>query len=211
MSNEHPVHPSTKSLLKATAIAVIAACVLLMTIVLPAEYGIDPTGIGTKLGLTKLGEAAATPSPETSKAAETIAVDAKPAEAQLDAVGQPLKPVDDSVVTKHEGTYHEETMTVTLEPGKGAEIKAHMKGGETFVFNWAVAGGDVASDFHGEKVDAKKDEYTSYWIDGAMANASGSFTAPFDGRHGWYWLNRGDKPVTVTVKVSGFYKDLFRP
>ena len=206
--------PSTKRLLKATVIAVIVACTLLITIVLPAEYGIDPTGIGTRLGLNKLGEAASATEPSSTGdvAEEKQAVNEAPAtEEKVDAVGQPLKAVDDSMLTKHEGDYRVETMTVTLEPGKGAEIKARMKGGESFVFHWAVTGGEVASDFHGEKVDAKKDEYTSYWIDGAMASASGSFTAPFEGRHGWYWLNRGDKPVTVTVKVTGFYQELFRP
>ena len=202
MSTDHPVHPSTKSLLKATAIAIIISCVLLITIVLPAEYGVDPTGIGTRLGLNKLGEAAE----------EKQAVNEVPAsEEKVDAVGQPLKAVDDSMLTKHEGDYRVETMTVTLEPGTGAEIKARMKGGESFVFHWAVTGGEVASDFHGEKLNAAKDEYTSYWIDGAMSRASGSFTAPFEGRHGWYWLNRSDKPVTVTVKVTGFYQELFRP
>ncbi len=213
MSSIQTPHPSVKSLLKAIAGAIIVGGLILVTTVLPAEFGIDPTGIGAKLGLTKLGEATEKTSAEVSSAAEAEMPNAEvePAEGQLDAVGQPMKPVEDSVVTKHKDNYHEETVSVTLEPGQGAEIKAHMKGGESFVFNWTVAGGEVASDFHGEKLDAKKDEYTSYWIDGAMANASGSFTAPFDGKHGWYWLNRGDKPVTVTVKVSGFYKDLFRP
>lgn len=213
MTSIQTPHPSVKSLLKATVVAIIVAALVLVTTVLPAEYGIDPTGIGTKLGLTRLGEASSDTSTGVSNAVEELqpTADVKPAEEKLDAVGQPLKPVDDTAVTKHEGDYHEETMTVSLEPGKGAEIKAHMNGGESFVFTWTVAGGEVASDMHGDKIDAKNDEYTSYWIEGAMAKASGSFIAPFEGKHGWYWLNRGDKPVTVTVKVSGFYKELFRP
>jgi hypothetical protein len=48
--------PSTASLLKSTAIALGAAGVLLVTVVLPAEYGIDPTRIGGMLGLTSMGE-----------------------------------------------------------------------------------------------------------------------------------------------------------
>ena len=43
--------PSTRKLLKSTALAVLVACVLLVTVVMPAEYGIDPTGIGNVLGL----------------------------------------------------------------------------------------------------------------------------------------------------------------
>jgi len=44
--------PSTAKLLRSTAIAVITAGALLVTIVLPSEYGIDPTGVGTALNLT---------------------------------------------------------------------------------------------------------------------------------------------------------------
>jgi hypothetical protein len=38
----------------ATAIAVAGAAVVLVTIVLPAEYGLDATGVGRVLGLTAL-------------------------------------------------------------------------------------------------------------------------------------------------------------
>jgi hypothetical protein len=43
-----------------------------------------------------------------------------------------------------------------------------------------------------------------------QTEAQGSFIAPFDGTHGWYWRNRGDQPVTVKLKVSGFYEKIFK-
>ena len=48
------LHASTPQLLKATALALAVAGAILLTTVLPAEYGIDPTGIGKALGLTAL-------------------------------------------------------------------------------------------------------------------------------------------------------------
>ena len=48
--------PSSESLLKSTLVALLAAIVILVTIVLPAEYGIDPTRIGRVLDLTQMGE-----------------------------------------------------------------------------------------------------------------------------------------------------------
>ena len=48
--------PSTAQLLRSTVIALIAAIVILVTMVLPAEYAIDPTGAGRVLGLTEMGE-----------------------------------------------------------------------------------------------------------------------------------------------------------
>ena len=217
MSSNSSQHPSIPRLLKATAIAVIIACVVLVTTVLPAEYGIDPTGIGAKLGLNKISEAAAakelTPSLGNEPIAEKqpVAVSNSSNEEKLDAVGQPVKPIDDKVVTKHEGDFRTETMTVTIAPNKGAEIKTKMKAGDSFVFYWQATGGQVASDMHGDKLNAAEGEYTSYWIATPRASASGSFTAAFEGKHGWYWLNRSDKPVTLTVKVSGFQTELFRP
>ncbi len=47
---------SRTRLLWTTLIALIAAAVLLITIVLPAEFGIDPLGSGRLLGLTDMAE-----------------------------------------------------------------------------------------------------------------------------------------------------------
>src|SRR3990167_20175 len=48
--------PSAQKLFRSTLSAVVVAGVLLVTIVLPSEYAIDPTGVGSALGLTKMGE-----------------------------------------------------------------------------------------------------------------------------------------------------------
>lgn len=196
--------PSNRRLLKATAIAIAAASVILVTAVLPAEYGLDPTGIGARLGLTAL----ANPSEDVSL--PVVAAAAAPATVELDAVGQPLKPVEGASVNRREIAYRSESMSVTLPPGEGAEIKAPMLAGDGMVFHW-TATGEVASDMHGERTGAAKDEYTSYWIEPPRRQASGTFTAPFDGVHGWYWVNKTSDVVTVEVEVSGFQQALFRP
>lgn len=48
--------PSTAKLIKSTILALIGAGGLLVTVVMPSEYGIDPTGIGQVLGLKNMGE-----------------------------------------------------------------------------------------------------------------------------------------------------------
>lgn len=50
---QHPIQ-STASLIKALVVAILVALLLFVTLVLPAEYGIDPTGIGSALGLNNL-------------------------------------------------------------------------------------------------------------------------------------------------------------
>lgn len=209
-----PVHsPSSRRLLVATGLAVVVAAVLLVTAVLPAEFGIDPTGIGARLGLDALAK---TPLPTISanvvesNAPTSDAVLAPAAASALDAVGQPVKPVDATPVSKREGAYRTDALSTTLAPGKGAEIKAQMLTGDGMVFRW-TASGPVAVDMHGERTGATDGEYTSYWIEPARTEAAGSFTAPFDGSHGWYWLNRGAEPVTIQVEVAGFQQKLFVP
>jgi len=48
--------PSSSQLLKSTIIALAVAGALLLCVVIPAEYGKDPTGVGELLGLKKMGE-----------------------------------------------------------------------------------------------------------------------------------------------------------
>ena len=48
--------PSTAKLIRSTIIAAIVALILLVTVVMPAEYALDPTGAGRLLGLTEMGE-----------------------------------------------------------------------------------------------------------------------------------------------------------
>ena len=102
-------------------------------------------------------------------------------------------------------------MALTLKPGEGAEIKAAMRKGDHFVFGWTAENGKVNFDMHGEPPNAGNDEFTSFWKGREQADGHGIFTAPFDGTHGWFWRNRGHAPVTVRVKVSGFYERLYRP
>ena len=51
-----PPAPSARKLIVGSAAVVAIAAVALVVFILPAEYGIDPTGAGRALGLTKLSE-----------------------------------------------------------------------------------------------------------------------------------------------------------
>jgi hypothetical protein len=182
-----PLHATVPQLLRATAIALVGSGALLVTTVLPAEYGLDPTGIGKVLGLTALH------APEETSEVATVEV-----------------PTPQTAVISNDAPFHTESMSLILQPGEGAEIKAQMREGESFVFSWSTDGEPVNFDMHGEQPNAG-DEFSSYWRDRGLTRAHGSFIAPFDGDHGWYWSNKGSKPVTVTVRVSGFFEKLFRP
>lgn len=185
--NPSPLHPTNSQLLKATAGAAFAAAVVLVVAVLPAEYGRDPTGLGRVLGLTALKASV-------------------PAETDLNPAGTP--PTLEQAVLASDTPFKTGEMSVTLQPGVGAEVKALMRAGESFVFSW-TADAPVHFDMHGEKPN-DGDNYASYWRDRSQTAAHGSFSAPYDGTHGWYWKNPGSAPVTVTVKVSGYYEKLYQ-
>ena len=189
-NNNHHL-PTLPQLFKATCIAVLAAGAILITIVLPSEFGIDPTGIGKAMGLTVLSATYA----EAARQPDTMI-------AQKPVVQTPAQ-----TVTKSNVPFRNDEMSLTLKPDEGAEIKSTMRKGEKIVFNWATDGGSVNVDMHGEKPNAG-DKFTSYWKAKQITSDQGSFIAPFDGTHGWYWRNRGDKPVMVRVRVSGFYENL---
>ena len=184
--------PSPMRLVRATLTAAALAGVLLVTVVLPAEYGIDPTGIGRATGLYRAPEAAAEPLPEGA-ASDTGA--AAPGAGSLFKSATP---------------YRSDEMSLTLAPGEGAEIKAQMNAGERLVFSWTSSGGGVDVDMHGEAAD-KTGGDRSYWTGEFEAGGHGAFEAPMAGNHGWFWQNLNDTPVTITVKTSGFYRRLFKP
>ena len=170
--------PNKKVLNRATVIAVGVAAVLLVTVVLPAEYGVDKTGVGGLLGLTEMGRmkrAAAQPSttaPTTSLA---------PLNYQPGQIAE---------------------LQVPLAPGEGREVKASMRAGGTMKYQWSTNNLPVHYELHGEPRGGGKGVYTSYKIDVSKSEA-GDFTAPMEGTQGWYWRNDTPMPVSVTVKASG--------
>lgn len=186
-----------KTLAKASFGAAAVAAVLLVTCVLPAEAGIDPTGIGGMLGIAGM-------------ATGTAESDAEVAPATSLAGAAPAAVLPSRATIERASAMRSDTMTIELPPHSGKEVKAHMNAGDSFVFEWK-ASSPVKVDMHGEHPNAAEGEFTSYWKERELASAKGDFTAPFEGTHGWYWRNKGDTPVTITVKTNGFYKDLFRP
>jgi len=180
--------PSTKSLIKATGIAAVIGLLTLIIAILPAEYGIDPTGLGGAMGLTMLSQANA----------------AEPASSEVGSSSDNLLALPAGPVWKTSGKLSSDTTRVTLKPGEGLEVKATMNAGDRMVFNWASEGGPVNFDMHGERYN-DGDNFTSYWQGRNEPAANGAFEAPFDGTHGWYWRNRGDETVTIVLRTSGFY------
>jgi hypothetical protein len=200
--------------------SVLAATVLLVSVVLPAEYGIDPLGTGKHLGLTAIAEAS-TPA-EASAPTELLppAVDG----ATILPVLQPTKHtsrwgrsavVKGSFIAQPAG-FKVDSRQITLEPGEGMEIKYHLAKGAGLIYSW-TASGVVLFDFHAEPDvrppgEEQNDEYfESYDTQDVEGNreAHGTLIAPTTGIHGWYWENASAETVSIKLVSSGFYDWIF--
>jgi hypothetical protein len=95
---------------------------------------------------------------------------------------------------------------ITLAPGEGVEIKLTMIAGERVRFSWTVEGGVVNYDQHGDGGGGSM----SYEKGRAVPNQEGELEAAFDGKHGWFWRNRGKAPVTVILLTEGPYTAIER-
>lgn len=203
--------PSARKLLRSTLVALAIAIAMLVTVVLPAEYAIDPTGIGRILGLTEMGEIKAQLAKE---AAADAAAQTPPASAGgTSSLSAPVPPAVASGAVARKSTppapdanaWRDETRIV-LQPGEGAEIKLVMKAGGQAEFSWNVDGGSVNFDTHGDGGG----QATSYEKGRSVAADEGVLVAAFDGNHGWFWRNRGTTAVTVVLRVRGEYTDIKR-
>lgn len=192
--------PSTEKLVKSTILAAVSAGVLLVTVVMPAEYGIDPTGVGRILGLKRMGEIKVSLEREaavqqTAEPAAGEQAEAKPVVMAVPAVAPEAKPVAAAAKIRAD------EMQVTLAPNKGTEIKVELAKGKKVKYSWASDGGPVNFDVHGDSKKLNID-YHGYGK-GSERKSEGFLTAAFDGNHGWFWRNRTPNALTVTLKVSG--------
>ena len=98
-------------------------------------------------------------------------------------------------------------VSYTLAPGEGIEVKLAMQEGQTARFYWTANGAVVNYDTHGDGSGQK----VSYEQGRGVPEQEGELTAAFTGNHGWFWRNRTDAPVTVTLRTAGDYTEMKAP
>ena len=184
--------PTKAQLRRSSIIAGIGAVAIGVMVYMPAELGKDPTGVGTVLGLTEMGEIKQQLAAEAAADAELHTPD----ETSL---------IDDLMGLFVSAAYAEEAwtdeITFVLDPGAYIEIKATMEKGETLYYSWVADGGRINFDLHahadGQDVTYEKGR--------GKTSGEGSFETPFAGNHGWFWRNRDKSEVTVTLQLRGDY------
>jgi hypothetical protein len=184
---------------KATAFAVAVAAVLLVAVVLPAEYGIDPTSFGRLTGLDKLS--GSVPRPAAGNGAEA------PVDELADLMAGNTVAAEPGTHQAHSAAFRAEETVIRLESLEEVEVKARLAPGDTMLYSWEGTG-PVYVDTHGEPFDYPDTPAVRYAEEDGITAANGRITAPIAGLHGWYWLNTNDDPITITLKTSGYYEEL---
>jgi hypothetical protein len=195
--------------------AAISAVMIGVMVYMPAEYGTDPTGVGSILGLTQMGEI------------KTQLAEEAEADRLLDLENNRLLELENSGATDDQSSVggrifgfffsaaYAQTATaewidqysVTLTPGEGVEVKLVMEEGAEAEFKWVAEGGVINFDLHGDGGG----QNISYEKGRALAEHEGVLKAAFTGNHGWFWRNRDRQDVTVTLFVRGDYSEMKLP
>jgi hypothetical protein len=182
-------------LIALTVGGLVVATVVVFGAILPAEFNMDPLGIGKATGLSRLWA---------------------PPEVAFDA----SKTASGPLAREYEVGFRSDTIEIPLRSGddrtRGNELeyKVRMKKDATLVYEWSVA--DLPNpeefyyDFHGHTVVEGQAMTVATYKQATGVGAKGALTAPFEGVHGWYLQNQSEKPVVVKIKLSGFY-DLIEP
>ena len=204
---KHPVLEKNK-IFKATLIAVLIGGLLLVVAVLPAEYGIDPTGAGKVLGFSRLY----VPENNEIKSTSTISATSLRPLIKLEKAGSgptvKRPAAADNPAPEEQLATREDERKVIVPAGKGIEFKIHMLKYGTLKYEWTTANNEILYfDFHGEVQQEKEVQevyFESYTISNSN-NVVGTFLAPYTGKHGWFFRNKSNEDIVVNFRFKGQY------
>src|SRR5688500_8584362 len=129
-----PASSPLATLITTIGIALLVAGALAITVVLPAEYAIDPLGTGRRLGLVR--DHAPDPAP-----VPLISTDAGVAPVQSGPLGAYATP------------FKYDVFEITLQPYEFVEYKYQMEKGAHMLFSWTATAA-LLHDFHAERAGA---------------------------------------------------------
>ena len=162
------MNENAKAIYSTVTLSVLAGGFAFVVFVLPAEYGLDPTGLGDAMGINGMSG------------------------------------IHVSALSHTQRSHGEDEGRFSLMPFESIEYKYELPVGAGLVYAWS-AESEVLYDLHSEEKGGDPQDAISFAVGRAPAD-QGVFVAPFAGRHGWFWENRGDNQVTVVLRTAGHYE-----
>jgi hypothetical protein len=206
MTEINPPRLETKQIIKATLAALILGTLIFVSAVLPAEYGKDPLGTGKLLGLSSLYLS------NDRRSIAMVETPTYPILKMADAGSDPSVPMPkeaNNPAPDKQYNEREDSVTVRVPAGKGIEFKMNVLKYGKVKYEWVTDHGVLFTDFHGEvkeeHPDPNKDEFFESYTEAYSNNIIGTFCAPYEGRHGWYFKNKNKTDVVVSIRLKGQY------
>jgi hypothetical protein len=191
-------------------IAVVTAVAVVVVAVLPAEKGIDLTGLGRVIGLTQMGElkmelAEELAADEVVHALARFADSADAAESTAmvrDSArfgGAPPPPPSGA---------RSDITTIAVPASAGTEVVLQMRRGGRVRYSWSTTGPVLDHVVFGDSSRVERGSMHVYRRGFGATAKVGVIIASFNGLHGWYWRNTTDSVVIVTLHTSGDYENI---
>jgi hypothetical protein len=199
----------TKKIIIATIAALLFGSIIVVGAVMPAEYGIDPTGLGKLIGFDKLYQpvekntVATLPGTATQSAIKVLKLEGGGSEPEV------LKPEEANYpAPEKQYVEREDSVEINLKAFKGLEYKVEMLKYGKLKYEWITSSGIVYADCHGDVKQANppKDIYYESYAIAYSNNMIGNVTVPYEGRHGWWFKNMTGQDITVKIKLKGQYQ-----
>jgi len=203
MTQIEPTTPrSRKKAIIGSLAAIAVAGVIAVGFVLPAEFSIDPTGIGKATGLTGLSEEGMPIELQRGMARDGV-LQVVDVPARADGLQGEFAGLlaEHGIAAPDAAAVKSDRFTFELLPYEGIELKYELAEGAPLAFTWQAAA-PLNYDMHAHPYDGGVELTESYAITDAPSQ-SGIYVAPFTGIHGWYWQNRTLDNVTLTLDATG--------
>lgn len=190
---------TTAQLVKYSGFSLVFAALVLVTVILPAEYNIDPTGVGEKLGVMVFDPQLQSQVKASATLSEPATLPQLTAPFASELASNSFTPAVSQTIS-----HPEQTIEVIVPSGKGVEYKFVMNQYQKLKYEWQSGDTPLYFDLHGEPAGDTTGYFESYAI-ATVTTMKGSFTAPFTGSHGWFWRNKSSESVRVVLTFSGEY------
>lgn len=118
---------------------------------------------------------------------------------------QPPPPTPGALITQPT-RFTQETIEIALAPKEGMEYKYRLAKGAGLMFSWTSTA-PVHYELHSEPEAGPKGYAETFDKQDERDAAHGHYVAPFPGIHGWYWENRTDRPMTISLTTAGHYNE----
>jgi len=203
---------SKNQLMLAIVVSLIIGAAITFFVVLPMEKTLNSSSpdVSTNLNMEELEpQGTAQELEETSTSdheALYISINPETTQPKINEFGESQPVVEGVNIRSYDREFKTDSIDVFIDVGAQVEFKAILETGEVLLYSWE-ADGELYYDFHAHQENGDPNFWTRY-SEGEGTADKGSIVAPYQGEHGWYWLNISDKPVSVKLRVAGYYSEI---